>query len=77
MMATYQTRPTLKVGADITAKADVVDGIAHYLILRQRRRRVSISWLSSTKLALSQGKRSQPQIRRAYAQWLDLAGGDA
>ena len=57
-----------------TAKADVVvDGETHRdLILHKR----SITWPSS-KLPPSTRERLEPQIRRAYSQWLDLAGDGA
>ena len=69
---------TLRAGST-TATADVVvDGIAYRdLVLRQKRRSLSVAWPATSKFAPSQLKRLEPQIRRAYFQWLDLAGGDA
>jgi hypothetical protein len=62
---------TLRIGSD-AAKADVeIDGIVHRDLILQRR---SVTWPASCKLPRSQRKRLEPQIRRAYKQWLDLAG---
>lgn len=68
---------TLKVGANTTAKADVViDGIAHCdLVLRRHGSKVYVAWPRRTKLARAMRRRLEPKIVRALDQWRDLAGG--
>jgi hypothetical protein len=65
---------SLHAGPGIASADVIVDGVVYRdLILRLRR----VSWPCDCALPPSQRKRLEPQIRRAYLQWLDLAGGFA
>lgn len=68
---------SLRAGPCVANVDVVIDGTAYPDLILHSRNNTVVSWPAGCTLPLSQRKRYEPQIRRAYAQWLDLAGADA